>query len=285
MTTSEQPQWAHEDPKALAYLRKLGTATSMADRRAIRQELNEYLIGEGGHLEMDLKAFGAAHLARVDREAWSVDFPDAARTQPQWKLDQRLHGDYRRYAELVDHAAHGENEVDRGQFARQAAELREYWQMTAPADWQQLRELQQQWETDPATARASTQAEWQHNPEPNRHLSFAQRTFDPQAREYEQWQQMHNQVADLNAELAAARSPEEADQIDARIRALYEEGRANWPSSWHEFEDDASTDPEWHRSQSERSGERYAEILAERENPRPVNAFAAAQIEHDGLDR
>ena len=285
MTTFDQPRWAHEDPKALALLRRIGTATSAADRGTARDELQDYLLGDGRHLEMNIAEFGAAHLARVDRQAWNLAAPDQDRGVPQWKLDQQLHTDYHRYAELIDHAAHGENEVDRGQFARRAEELREYWQMTAPREWQQLRELQQQWAADPATARELTTAELRHNPEPNRHLAWAQTAFDPQVREREQWEQMHNRLSDLNAEKYLAASESEIDEIDARMQQVRGD-QDKWPTSWHEFEEEVADDPEWHRDQSERTGERYAEIVAERERAqqRPVSAFAV-EADRDGLDR
>lgn len=260
MTTVHQPRWAHDDPKVLAFLRRIGTATAAADRDEAREEMAEFLQGPGRHLQMDLAEFARGAQNRVDREAWDFEAPDAARTVPQWKTDHRMRTDYLRYIELIDHAGHGENEYDREQFARRAEELREYWEMTAPHDWAAMRELHQMWQTDPENARQFTASELRHNPVPNRHLVAAQQAFDPHIREHEQWREMHNQVADLNGELMAARSEDEARQIDARIQALRED-RSAWPKSWHKFEEDAATDMEFQREQSERSTERYFEVI------------------------
>lgn len=235
---------------------------------------------------MDLKAFAAAHLARVDREAWSSDSPDWARTVPQWQLDHQLHTDYARYVELIDHAAHGENEVDRGHFARSAAELREYWEMTEPTEWKQVQDLHQQWQTDPERTRAEAVAYRVEHSRSQRHMDWAQKQFDPQVREYEAWQTMHAHEADLWAEALTATSEEQAEAVRARITAMQD--RESWPESWHSFEQEAAEDSTFWREMSERTGERCEEIIAAREGraPRPANAFAiAAEAERDGIDR
>lgn len=278
-------RWAHEDPKVLAYFRRIGTATSTVDRSTARDELQEYLHGPGQHLEIDVDAFAAAHLARVDRTAWTSGM-DAARTEPQWQVDDRLHTDYARYAELIDRAAHGENEVDRGHFARSAAELREYWAMTAPEEWEQVSQLHQQWQTDPERTRADVVAYRIQHSRSERHMDWAQKQFDPQVREFEAWQAMHGHEADLWAEALTATSEEQAEAVRARITAMQD--REGWPESWHSFEQEATEDSAFWREMSERTGERCEEILAEREGraPRPANAFAiAAEAERDGIDR
>ncbi|MGY2063273.1 hypothetical protein ACW9HQ_50985, partial [Nocardia gipuzkoensis] len=78
---------------------------------------------------------------------------------PQWKLDQQLHTDYRRYAELLDHAGHAENEVDRAEFGRRANDIEQQWTAQAPQDWQIMRELHQGWQDDPNHAREMADAE------------------------------------------------------------------------------------------------------------------------------
>lgn len=57
-------------------------------------------------------------------------------------VEKALHQDFNRWTELVDRAAHGENEVEREKPALAAAELEERWVHAAAEDW---RILHDQW--------------------------------------------------------------------------------------------------------------------------------------------
>ncbi len=58
------------------------------------------------------------------------------------KVENALHQDFNRWTELVDRAAHAENEVERERPALAAAELEEKWIHTAAEGW---RTLHDQW--------------------------------------------------------------------------------------------------------------------------------------------
>ncbi|MGW4330878.1 hypothetical protein ACWEKR_33970 [Nocardia sp. NPDC004573] len=60
------------------------------------------------------------------------------------KSELELHQDFGRWAELVDRAAHAENEVDSEAPALQAAELEKKWTY-AGEYWRTLRELYDLW--------------------------------------------------------------------------------------------------------------------------------------------
>ncbi|MGO4613217.1 hypothetical protein AB4305_21345 [Nocardia sp. 2YAB30] len=58
------------------------------------------------------------------------------------KVENALRQDFERWAELVDRAAHGENEVEREKPALAAAALKMQWIRAAAEDW---RALHEQW--------------------------------------------------------------------------------------------------------------------------------------------
>ncbi|WP_067464682.1 hypothetical protein [Nocardia amamiensis] len=58
------------------------------------------------------------------------------------KVVDALHQDFHRWSELVDRAAHADNEVERERPALAAAELETKWIRTAADDW---RTLHDQW--------------------------------------------------------------------------------------------------------------------------------------------
>ncbi|MFX0578351.1 hypothetical protein [Nocardia nepalensis] len=58
------------------------------------------------------------------------------------KVEDALHQDFNRWSELVDRAAHADNEFERERPALAAAELEMKWIRTAAEDW---RTLHDQW--------------------------------------------------------------------------------------------------------------------------------------------
>ncbi|MFE9319924.1 hypothetical protein ACIHDR_09585 [Nocardia sp. NPDC052278] len=54
------------------------------------------------------------------------------------KVEEALHQDFDRWTELVDRAAHAENEVEREKPALAATELQMKWSRTAAEDWRTL---------------------------------------------------------------------------------------------------------------------------------------------------
>ncbi|MFQ6326888.1 hypothetical protein ACLMAL_12185 [Nocardia sp. CWNU-33] len=57
------------------------------------------------------------------------------------KAAHRLRQDFNHWTELVDRAAHAENEVEREQPALRAAELEQKWISTYLEDWNTMRDI------------------------------------------------------------------------------------------------------------------------------------------------
>ncbi|MFI6369042.1 hypothetical protein ACIBG0_40770 [Nocardia sp. NPDC050630] len=60
------------------------------------------------------------------------------------KTECELRADFQHWLELVDHAAHAENEVEREKSAQRAVELEQKWRCIAAEDGNALHELQVQ---------------------------------------------------------------------------------------------------------------------------------------------
>lgn len=75
------------------------------------------------------------------------------------QTEYELHRDFRRWTQLVDDAAHAENEVDRELPALRAAALKQKWINTASELWRTLQELHEQWfdTVDPTSTRATAE--------------------------------------------------------------------------------------------------------------------------------
>ncbi|WP_433724545.1 hypothetical protein ACQP0C_27615 [Nocardia sp. CA-129566] len=56
------------------------------------------------------------------------------------KVEGELNADFQRWIELVDRAAHAENEVEREKPALRVAELDEKWTSAAAENWHEMRE-------------------------------------------------------------------------------------------------------------------------------------------------
>ncbi|WP_406230479.1 hypothetical protein [Nocardia sp. NBC_01009] len=75
------------------------------------------------------------------------------------KVDYELHQDFKRWTELIDRAAHAENEVEREKPALQAAALEEKWSCTAAEFWRIMRDLHERRYENIALVRARARAE------------------------------------------------------------------------------------------------------------------------------
>ncbi|MGV9823814.1 hypothetical protein [Nocardia xishanensis] len=76
------------------------------------------------------------------------------------KSEAELHRDFKRWIELIDHAAHAENEVDREIPALQAVKLEQKWINAGNELWNTLHDLYEQWfdTVDRTRSRAATHA-------------------------------------------------------------------------------------------------------------------------------
>ncbi|MEU7629729.1 hypothetical protein AB0C34_07040 [Nocardia sp. NPDC049220] len=77
--------------------------------------------------------------------------------------ESELHQDFRRWTELVDRAAHAENEVERETPAVRAAELERKWIFAAADDWNTMRNRHEQWCERIDRRRATTKAQLRCN--------------------------------------------------------------------------------------------------------------------------
>ncbi|MEV0344046.1 hypothetical protein AB0H49_34055 [Nocardia sp. NPDC050713] len=273
---------AHEDPHVREIMQRIGSGTSQAERAAAREELMDYINGPGRHLEIDVMGFARAHLATVDREAWNLEMPDAARSVPAEgptaatdRSEQGIRQDFLRWIDLRAAVAHGENEIEREQLLERAAEIEHLWTIPQHSqEWNHLRQVHQLWQHDPSKAHELTQAALAHGvgtadgAREARHMVFLREAFDPQRQERLRWQQRHDEISDLQGELAASRTAEETAAIDARIAELYD--KDTWPASWKEFEEEVHDDPAYWQEQSERASHRYNEVIAARETESTV---------------
>ncbi|WP_431952244.1 hypothetical protein [Nocardia lijiangensis] len=73
------------------------------------------------------------------------------------KIEDALHQDFNRWSELVDRAAHADNEVEREKPALAAAELEMKWTRTATEVWKTLHD---QWCERIGRTRASVKSEY-----------------------------------------------------------------------------------------------------------------------------
>ncbi|MEV0765166.1 hypothetical protein [Nocardia sp. NPDC050435] len=209
---------------------------------------------------------------------------------------------FNKWNAAVERIAHAENDAEREQLQSTADKLAQPWASEYPQDWQYLGQLREQWRTDPDGVRADIQTHTRaRHAQPeifdgdsldarkHHHMSYTQFFYDPIEQERRDWYDMHNRRAELNGELAAARSDAEIDAIQARIAEMNDQ--THWPQSWKDREAEVAEDLEFWHEQSERASEHYSEILKTRAAGESHvfkglsgHAFAAG-TDREGIDR